>query len=157
MQARGLPLRAGPGRLLDHGKSTETDFIYITTQNLSREQLQFISDQVGTERTLLICCAAFRAKRDEFPNLTVKKIPQAVLSRCEWGRDDYSLNVDCLPPVQVVDEQRADPKPEADDEKKNGNTNGSEKTTTTRRRSKKASAMQELPLFAGIEDGGKSK
>lgn len=84
-----------------HGKSTETDFIYITTQNLSREQLRFISDQVGTERTLLICCAAFRAKRDEFPNLTVKKIPQAVLSRCEWGRDDYSLNVDSLPPVQA--------------------------------------------------------
>ncbi len=141
-----------------HGKSTETDFIYITTQNLSREQLRFISDQVGTERTLLICCAAFRAKRDEFPNLTVKKIPQAVLSRCEWGRDDYSLNVDSLPPVQVVEEQRAEPEPEADDEKKNGKTNGSKKkTTTTRRRRKKASAMQELPLFAGIEDGGKSK
>ena len=141
-----------------HGKSTETDFIYITTQNLSREQLRFISDQVGTERTLLICCAAFRAKRDEFPNLTVKKIPQAVLSRCEWGRDDYSLNVDSLPPVQVVEEQRAEPQPEADDEKKNGKTNGSKKkTTTTRRRRKKASAMQELPLFAGIEDGGKSK
>jgi len=142
-----------------HGKSTETDFIYITTQNLSREQLRFISDQVGTERTLLICCAAFRAKRDEFPNLTVKKIPQAVLSRCEWGRDDYSLNVDSLPPVQVVEEQRAEPQPEADDEKKNGKTNDSKKkTTTTRRRRKKASAMQELPLFAGIEeDGGKSK
>lgn len=141
-----------------HGRSTETDFIYITTQNLSREQLRFISDQVGTERTLLICCAAFRAKRDEFPNLTVKKIPQAVLSRCEWGRDDYSLNVDSLPPVQVVEEQRAEPQPEADDEKKNGKTNDSKKgTTTTRRRRKKASAMQELPLFAGIEDGGKTK
>ena len=44
-----------------HGKSTERDFVYVTTQNLSREQLQFISDQVGSERTLLICCAAFRA------------------------------------------------------------------------------------------------
>jgi adenine-specific DNA-methyltransferase len=141
-----------------HGKSTETDFIYVTTQNLNREQLQFISDQVGTERTLLICCAAFRAKRDGFPNLTVKKIPQAVLSRCEWGRDDYSLNVDSLPPVQVVEEQRADPEPKADDEKKNGKTNGSKKkASTTRRRRKKASAMQELPLFAGIGDGGKSK
>lgn len=141
-----------------HGKSTETDFIYITTQNLSREQLRFISDHVGAERTLLICCAAFRAKRDEFPNLTLKKIPQAVLSRCEWGRDDYSLNVDSLPPVQVVEEQRAEPDPAPDDEKKNGKTNGSKKkSTTTRRRRKKASAMQELPLFAGIEDGGKSK
>jgi len=26
-------------------------------------------------------------------NLTVKKIPKQVLSRCEWGHDDYSLKV----------------------------------------------------------------
>ena len=29
--------------------------------------------------------------------LTVKKIPKAVLSRCEWGKDDYSLKVENLP------------------------------------------------------------
>lgn len=33
-----------------HGHSTETDLIYVTTQNLSHEQLQFISNQVGDER-----------------------------------------------------------------------------------------------------------
>jgi adenine-specific DNA-methyltransferase len=27
----------------------------------------------------------------------VKKIPHAVLKRCEWGHDDYSLNVENLP------------------------------------------------------------
>jgi len=26
----------------------------------------------------------------------VKKIPKQVLSRCEWGRDDYSLRVENL-------------------------------------------------------------
>ena len=31
------------------------------------------------------------------PNLTVKKIPKQVLSRCEWGHDDYSLRVENLP------------------------------------------------------------
>src|SRR5690606_19179551 len=41
-----------------------------------------------------------------YPNLTVKKIPQAVLTRCEWGRDDYSLKVDSLPPAQAVEEPR---------------------------------------------------
>jgi adenine-specific DNA-methyltransferase len=43
-------------------------------------------------------CGAFRIKNlDEFPNLTVKKIPKAVLNRCEWGKDDYSLEVNNLP------------------------------------------------------------
>lgn len=77
-----------------HGSSTENDFIYVTTQTLSREQLQKLSDEVGADRSLLVMCGAFRVKSpEEFLNLTVKKIPKAVLSRCEWGRDDYSLEI----------------------------------------------------------------
>jgi adenine-specific DNA-methyltransferase len=78
------------------GRSTERDFIYITTAKLSHEQLQQLSDEVGTERSLLVLCTAFRGKGD-YPNLTVKKIPKQVLSRCEWGHDDYSLQVENLP------------------------------------------------------------
>lgn len=81
-----------------HGHSTERDFIYVTTQTLTREQIQKLSDEVGEGRSLLILCGAFRVKNlDEFPNLTVKKIPKAVLSRCEWGKDDYSLEIKNLP------------------------------------------------------------
>jgi len=80
-----------------HGFSTETDFIFVTTQNLTYEQLQAISEEVGSSRTLLVCCSAFRSRPDAFPNLTIKKIPNAVLARCEWGHDDYSLNVENLP------------------------------------------------------------
>lgn len=84
-----------------HGFSTETDFIYVTTQTLNAEQLQALSDDVGPNRTLLVCCSAFRLSADaiasRFPNLTVKKIPKMVLQKCEWGHDDYSLNVENLP------------------------------------------------------------
>jgi adenine-specific DNA-methyltransferase len=80
------------------GHSTETDFIYVTTQTLTREQLQKLSDEVGESRSLLVMCGAFRVRNlDEFPNLTVKKIPKAVLTRCEWGHDDYSLEIKNLP------------------------------------------------------------
>jgi adenine-specific DNA-methyltransferase len=79
-----------------HGYSTERDFIYVTTANLSHAQLQQLGDEVGPERTLLVLCTAFRG-RAEYPNLTVKKIPKQVLSRCEWGHDDYSLQVQNLP------------------------------------------------------------
>jgi adenine-specific DNA-methyltransferase len=85
-----------------HGHSSERDFIYVTTQNLAAEQLQALSDEVGSDQSLLVCCAAFHgvtgAKASErWPNLTLKKIPKMVLSRCEWGHDDYSLNVANLP------------------------------------------------------------
>ncbi len=85
-----------------HGYSTERDFIYVTTQTLSADQLQALSEEVGADRTLLICCAAYRGVTADkasarFPNLTIKKIPKMVLERCEWGHDDYSLNVANLP------------------------------------------------------------
>lgn len=85
-----------------HGHSSERDFIYVTTQNLSADQLHALSEEVGSDRSLLVCCSAFRgvtaAKAAErWPNLTLKKIPKMVLARCEWGHDDYSLNVANLP------------------------------------------------------------
>ena len=86
-----------------HGHSTERDFVYVTTQNLSPDQLQQLSDEVGSDRSLLVLCTAFRGKAERWQNLTVKKIPRAVLSRCEWGHDDYSLSVENLP--------KAPPKP----------------------------------------------
>jgi adenine-specific DNA-methyltransferase len=80
-----------------HGHSTETDFIYVTTQTLTREQLLKLNDEVGTNRSLLVCCGAFRVRKlDDFPRLTLKKIPLAVMSKCEWGKDDYSLEIKAL-------------------------------------------------------------
>lgn len=84
-----------------HGHSTESDFIYVTTQSLNAEQLQALSEEVGSARTLLVCCGAFRVSAataaSRYPNLTVKKIPKMLLQKCEWGHDDYSLNVENLP------------------------------------------------------------
>jgi adenine-specific DNA-methyltransferase len=88
-----------------HGYSTERDFIFVTTQTLTREQLRKLSDDVGESRSLLVCCSAFRIKDiSQFPNLTIKKIPKMVLNRCEWGRDDYSLEVKNLPEAHAAPE-----------------------------------------------------
>ena len=37
------------------------------------------------------------AEAEAFENLTLVKIPTAILQKCEWGRDDYSLNIANLP------------------------------------------------------------
>ena len=94
-----------------HGYSSENDFIYVTTQSLSVEQLQVLSDEVGAGRSLLICCSAWRGitadqAAERFPNLSLKKIPKMILKRCEWGHDDYSLNVANLPMAEEEPEPR---------------------------------------------------
>jgi adenine-specific DNA-methyltransferase len=98
-----------------HGHSTEQDFIYVTTQNLSAEQLQALSEEVSQGRSLLVLCSAFRSicaakAAERWPNLTIKKIPKVVLSRCEWGHDDYSLNVQNLLMAEPELERAAEPK-----------------------------------------------
>jgi adenine-specific DNA-methyltransferase len=81
-----------------HGIGSERDFLYVTTQNLSDAQLHALSETVGEGRTLLIICSAWRTKDlSKFPNLTLKKIPNSLAKLCEWGHDDYSLNVANLP------------------------------------------------------------
>jgi adenine-specific DNA-methyltransferase len=119
-----------------HGHSTESDFFYVTTQTLTRDQLAKLSDEVGEHRSLLICCAAFRGKADAYPNLTVKKIPSAVLAKCEWGHDDYSLNVANLPKAApIVEAAPAD----------------SEQTLTPKQARRRAAQPN---LFATDDNGG---
>jgi adenine-specific DNA-methyltransferase len=80
------------------GHSSERDFIYVTTQTLTRQQIESLAEEVGPHRSLVIYCHAFRVKDvNEFPNLTLKKIPKTVLNKCEWGHDDYSLEIKNLP------------------------------------------------------------
>jgi len=99
-----------------HGHASERDFLYVTTASLSHEQLRALSEDVGAERTLLVCCKAFRVKAGVFDNLTIQKIPQTVLDRCEWGRDDYSLRIASLPQAEL----RPEAEPEPDSHRRHG-------------------------------------
>ena len=102
-----------------HGHSTERSFIYVTTNFIRKAELDDISEQVGAKRSLLICCKGFECDgggrgatalpcgalgdRALPSNVRLKKIPEAVLKKCEWGHDDYSLNVANLPMSQDVE------------------------------------------------------
>lgn len=100
----GFEYAPSPEVYWQHGKSSEQDFIWVTTQELTAQQLDAIATDVGPQRSLLVCCAAWTGDATQFSNLTLKKIPHAVLARCEFGRDDYSLTIAALPQPIVPDE-----------------------------------------------------
>lgn len=80
------------------GQSSEQDFIYTTTQFLTVESLDAISDAMVEGESLLICCTAFQPEcKNRHSRITIKKIPQMLLGRCAFGKDDYSLNIIDLP------------------------------------------------------------
>lgn len=46
------------------------------------------------DESLLICCKSFQnACEERYTNITIKKIPKMLLGRCEFGKEDYSLNI----------------------------------------------------------------
>lgn len=136
-----------------HGYSTENDYIYVTTQSLSADQLQALSDEVGKERNLLVCCGAYRGVTAEqaterFPNLTIKKIPKMVLQRCEWGHDDYSLNIANLP----MAEPESLPEQPAKPNKKTSSKKATKKTTAKTATENAMTGQQALFGLEGLED-----
>ena len=80
------------------GRSSEHDYIYTTTQFLTVESLDAISETMQEGESLLICCTAFQKEcARHAANITVKKIPQMLLGRCQFSKDDYSLNIIDMP------------------------------------------------------------
>ena len=76
------------------GYSTEKDFIFTTTQFLSLDLLNKIASRIEEDESLLICATHFEEGVGRaFSNITVKKIPQMLLDRCEFGRAEYNLNI----------------------------------------------------------------
>lgn len=97
----GYTYQPSPDIWWQQGQSTERDFLYVTTQTLGPDELAAMSEEVGEDRSLLILCAAWRGDETRFVNLTLRKIPNHIRSKCEWGHDDYSLNVANLPMAEA--------------------------------------------------------
>lgn len=80
------------------GYSQDNSFIYVTTQYLTAVALDSLASEVGAFENLLICAPAFDVGLNKrYDNITVKKIPQSVLSKCEYGVDNYNLNIVDVP------------------------------------------------------------
>ena len=87
------------------GYSTEKDFIFTTTQFLSIELLDKIYSKLKADESLLICATHFEeGTGGKYDNITVKKIPQMLLNRCEFGKLEYNLNI-IDPPQETEDDE----------------------------------------------------
>ena len=89
--AHELPRRCPPGSVDQFAAALAGAKVDLNPHQVDAALFAFRS-----ERSLLVLCTAFRGQ-GEYANLTVKKIPRQVLSRCEWGHDDFSLRVENLP------------------------------------------------------------
>lgn len=77
----------------------ESSYLFVTTRHLNSTYLDSIKDTMDDGEYLIIACRSFDSGLDKaYGNITIKKIPQMLLSRCEFGKADYNLNI-VHPPV----------------------------------------------------------
>lgn len=86
------------------GYSQDNSFIYVTTQYLDSKMLDSIADEIDPFENLLVCAPAFdNGLSKRYDNINVRKIPQSVLEKCEFGVDNYNLNI--IDPPEIDEEE----------------------------------------------------
>lgn len=82
----------------------EKSYLFVTTRHLNSNFLDSIKDSMEDDEYLIIACRSFESGLDKaYDHITLKKIPQMLLSRCEFGKTDYNLNI-VHPPVYEDEE-----------------------------------------------------
>lgn len=114
MLAAGVALHEGftyqPDAVLFWKQATgnENSYLFVTTRHLNSAYLDSIKDTMEDGEYLIIACRSFDRGLDKsYPSITVKKIPQMLLDRCEFGKADYNLNI-VHPPVYDDEEGECD-------------------------------------------------
>lgn len=87
----------------------ENSYLFVTTRHLTAAYLDSIRSTMEEGEYLIIACRSFDAGLDKiYDNITIKKIPQMLLSRCEFGKTDYNLNIVHPPVYDELDEEDCD-------------------------------------------------
>ena len=86
-------------------KASENSYLFVTTSYITPATISQIEQMMGKDEYLLIACKAFDSACEETSKkITIKKIPQMLLKLCEFGKDDYSLNI-VNPPFYEDDDE----------------------------------------------------
>lgn len=80
-------------------KSENNSYLYVTTRHVNKKIIEAIKQEMKDDEFLLIVCKSFdsNCNADYQKSIAIKKIPQSLLKNCEFGVDNYNLNIVCPP------------------------------------------------------------
>lgn len=104
----GFTYQPDSGLFWKQSVGNESSYLFVTTRHLNSPFLDSIRDTMEEGEYLIIACRSFDAGLEKaYGNITIKKIPQMLLDRCEFGKTDYALNI-VHPPVYEDEEEEYD-------------------------------------------------
>ena len=100
----GFKYYPDPETYWKQGYSQDNSYIFVTTQYLTSKMLDDVAADVDPFENLLICAPAFdNGLNKRYDNITIRKIPQSVLDKCEFGVENYNLNI--VNPPEIEDDE----------------------------------------------------
>ena len=79
------------------GIATENHFIYTTTNTITPAIVEQIASELKPDESLLICCMAYKEECiDLSEQIQIKKIPDVLLGKCEFDKEDYSTDTNII-------------------------------------------------------------
>lgn len=103
----GFSYNPSPEFFWKQSTGSENSYLFVTTKHITAAYLQAIKDTMQDNEYLIIACKSYDEKAaNAFGNIVIKKIPQMLLNRCEFNKDNYNLNI-VHPPVydEVEDDE----------------------------------------------------
>lgn len=80
-------------------------YLYVTTKHVNRDYLVSIHSGMKEDEYLIIVCKSYDSNiTSEFRNIQIKKIPQSLLDNCEFGVENYNLEI-IHPPVYEEEDE----------------------------------------------------
>lgn len=104
----GFTYRPNANLFWKQAVGNENSYLFTTTRHLTAAYLDTIKGSMEEGEYLVIACRSFDKGLDKvYENIAVKKIPQMLLDRCEFGKTDYNLNI-VHPPAYEDEEVNCD-------------------------------------------------
>jgi len=83
--------------LWKQGFATENHFIFTTTNTITKDVVEQILSEIKPDESLRICCTAFIEGCNDISNrIEIKKIPEVLLGKCEFGKEDYCTDTNII-------------------------------------------------------------
>lgn len=88
-------------------RGNEKSYLFVTTRHLDEKYVDSIKNDMSDDEYLIIACKSYESGIEKaYSNITIKKIPQMLLEKCEFDKT-YDLNIIC-PPTYEDEEESED-------------------------------------------------
>ncbi len=105
----GFHYQPDPDLFWKQSIGSENSYLFVTTRHLNSAYLDSIKSTMDEGEYLIIACCSYDNRLEKaYPNITIKKIPQMLLGHCEFGKNNYNLNIIRPPVYDTCDEDTLD-------------------------------------------------